>query len=197
MRTTYRVLYRLGFTPWDSATIPAPLVNITEGPMALSPGLAVDLGCGTGRQALFLATHGWDVLGVDTVPQALASAREVTTAAATAHRHGQAQGRINWRLADVTDPQQVDPDGRLAARATLLLDNGCLHGIPDRQRPGWAATVQALAASGCVLLISAMPRNRRGIGPIGLAPEELPALLGADWDRLPAPARNWYCYQRH
>jgi SAM-dependent methyltransferase len=191
MRTTYRALYRLGFTPWDSATIPAPLVDITEGSMALSPGLAVDLGCGTGRKALFLAAHGWDVLGVDAVPQALASARarEVTIA--------RGEGRINWRLADVTDPRQVDPDGRLAACATLLLDNGCLHGIPDRQRPGWAATVQALAASGCVLLISAMTRNRRGIGPIGLAPEELPALLGADWGRLPAPARDWYCYQRH
>lgn len=192
MRTTYRALYRLGFTPWDSATIPAPLVNITEGPMALSPGLAVDLGCGTGRQTLFLAAHGWHVLGVEAVPQALASARARAREAETA----QGDGRITWRLADVTDPHQVDPDGRLAARATLLLDNGCLHGIPDRQRPGWAATAQALAASGCILLINAIPRYRRGIGPIGLAPEDLPALLGDDWDRLPAPARNWYCYQR-
>ena len=142
MRTTYRVLYRLGFTPWDTAAIPAPLADSRGRPNALPPGLAVDLGCGTGRQALFLADQR---LGPSRRRRRArspdAGAREVTTAAATAHRHGQAEGRINWRLADVTDPGQVDPGGRLAARRTLLLDNGCLHGIPDPRRPGWAATV--------------------------------------------------------
>lgn len=194
MRTTYRALYRLGFTPWDTEAIPAPLIDVVEGPAAPSPGLAVDLGCGTGRQALYLAAHGWNVLGVDAVPQALAGAR--AREIATTRRQGASQGQINWRLADVTDPRRVDPDSRFAARATLLLDNGCLHGIPDRGRPGWAATVQSLAATGCLLLVRAMPRRQRGIGPIGLTPEELPVLLGTKWERLPAPADGWHRYQR-
>lgn len=37
----------------------------------LAPGRALDLACGTGRNALLLARHGWRVLGVDISPQAL------------------------------------------------------------------------------------------------------------------------------
>lgn len=190
MRTAYRALYRLGITPWDTEAIPAPLAAVVEGSTSLSPGLAVDLGCGTGRQTVYLAANGWTVTGVDATPQALAAAHARDTAGT-----GET-GRIQWRLADVTDPAQVDPGGRLAGTATLVLDNGCLHGIAEARRPGWAATVQTLAAPGCLLLIRAVPRRRRGIGPTGLAPDELADLLGAGWDRLSSPAPVWHCYAR-
>ncbi|MEY9926365.1 SAM-dependent methyltransferase [Catenulispora sp. GP43] len=190
MRTTYRALYRLGITPWDTEAIPAPLAAIVEGPTALPPGVAVDLGCGTGRQAVYLAANGWTVTGVDATPQALAAAR-ARDAAGTGET-----GRIQWRLADVTDPAQVNPGGRITGTATLVLDNGCLHGIAEALRPGWAATVQTLAAPGCLLLIRGVPRRRRSIGPTGLAPDELPDLLGTGWDRLLSPAPVWHCYTR-
>jgi len=31
----------------------------------LEPGRALDLACGEGQNAIWLATHGWDVTGVD------------------------------------------------------------------------------------------------------------------------------------
>jgi SAM-dependent methyltransferase len=42
----------------------------------LAPGRALDVAVGGGRNAIFLARHGWDVLGVDRSPEALAQARE-------------------------------------------------------------------------------------------------------------------------
>jgi tellurite methyltransferase len=49
---------------------PAPLlVEIAEG---LQPGRALDLACGTGRHALWLAQHGWQVTAVDGSPSAIA-----------------------------------------------------------------------------------------------------------------------------
>ncbi|NQD91165.1 class I SAM-dependent methyltransferase, partial [Pseudomonas sp. CrR25] len=36
-----------------------------------APGLALDLGCGAGRDSLELLRHGWRVLAVDMAPQAL------------------------------------------------------------------------------------------------------------------------------
>lgn len=49
------------------------LVEVVEGE---SPGRALDLGMGQGRNALFLATRGWDVTGVDIADEGLRIARQ-------------------------------------------------------------------------------------------------------------------------
>ena len=50
----------------------ATLVDVVAG---LTPGRAVDLGCGEGADAIHLAREGWEVLGVDISPTAVARAR--------------------------------------------------------------------------------------------------------------------------
>ncbi len=47
----------------DFATVPVPLLAETAG--QLPPGRALDLACGTGRNALWLAERGWKVTAVD------------------------------------------------------------------------------------------------------------------------------------
>ncbi|WP_395293548.1 class I SAM-dependent methyltransferase [Kitasatospora hibisci] len=184
MRRTYRTLYRMGIVPWERAGIPDPLVDIVEGSSPpLPPAQAVDLGCGTGRQARYLAEHGWSVTAVD-----------YTRAAIAAARSRDPRGHVVWRVADVTEPHSVDPDGRLAGVASLLLDNGCLHGVPAGRRPGWAATVNALAAPGATLLVRAAPRRRRGIGPRGVNADEVAVLLTERWRLIAKPGPDWYRY---
>jgi SAM-dependent methyltransferase len=185
MRRTYRMLYRLGIVPWDQPGLPTPVTELVEGAAPLPPGLAVDLGCGTGRQARYLADHGWSVTALDYTPEAVAAARREDP-----------EGRVVWRVADVTDPAAVDPEGRLAGSVSLLLDNGCLHGIPAARRPGWAATVSTLSAPGAVLLVRAAPRRRRGIGPRGIEEGEITALLADRWGPGAHPAPNWFSYAR-
>lgn len=48
---------------------PSPL--IIEAASDLAPGRALDLACGAGRNALFLAKNGWDVVAVDGSPEAI------------------------------------------------------------------------------------------------------------------------------
>ena len=190
MRRVYGLLYRAGITPWDSALIPGPLAGEIQ---AAAPGTAVDLGCGTGRQARYLAANGWSVTAVDFVPRALDRA-----AAADRARPGgrTAAGTVTWRLADVTRTAEVDPDRTLARRVSLILDNGCLHGIPSNHNPGtgrngWARTIEHLAAPGCVLLLRAIPARRRTPNPAGTGRSGTAELLGGRWHLTSTPAPGW------
>jgi 2-polyprenyl-3-methyl-5-hydroxy-6-metoxy-1,4-benzoquinol methylase len=58
----------------------------------LAPGKALDLACGEGRNAVWLAEQGWHVTGVDFSDVALEKARQLATSRDV---------DVNWVLADV------------------------------------------------------------------------------------------------
>ncbi|TDD00228.1 class I SAM-dependent methyltransferase [Nonomuraea deserti] len=139
--------YLSGRPPWDNG-VPAPeLVDTVEGPDALPPGRALDLGCGTGTNAVYLARHGWDVVGVDLIDRAIEQARAKADAA------GQ---RAELLCGDVT---------RLDERAvghgfSLFFDLSCYCGIPRHRRDAYAAGITRRAVPGARLLMF-------GYGPEG------------------------------
>jgi len=59
--------------PWVYEEPPVELVRLLDGEL-VEPGRAVDLGCGRGANAAFLASRGFDVTGVDFSPSAVAQA---------------------------------------------------------------------------------------------------------------------------
>jgi SAM-dependent methyltransferase len=61
--------------PWYSETPPDALVKLVEDGI-VQPCRAVDLGCGTGSYAIYLAGLGFDVTGVDSSPAAIRIAQE-------------------------------------------------------------------------------------------------------------------------
>lgn len=65
------------------------LVRETSG---LAPGRALDVACGEGRNAIWLAEQGWDAVGVDFSSVGLAKAREIAAARGV---------RVEWIEADV------------------------------------------------------------------------------------------------
>lgn len=64
--------YRSSDQVW-SGNPNATLVDYTAG---LTPGSALDIGCGEGADALWLKNQGWQVLGIDFAPTAVARTRE-------------------------------------------------------------------------------------------------------------------------
>src|SRR5436305_11263245 len=74
MRVFYQWRYFTGKTPWDTNVTPPEVVEWVEHEDA-PRGRALDLGCGTGTNALYLAQHGFEVVGVDFVSRAIATAR--------------------------------------------------------------------------------------------------------------------------
>jgi SAM-dependent methyltransferase len=173
-------MYLVGFTPWDTGAVPAELVEQIEGDGALPPGRALDLGCGTGTQSVYLAEHGWDVTGVEAIGKPLRRARA---------RAQQAGVSVHWVQGDVTRLSEAV----LEPGFDLLLDRGCFHGLNADERASYAAGVNDLAAPGATLLMMAFARNDVRVGPAGVGEHEV-AETFATWevsssaaDRGPAP----------
>src|SRR5215212_7726353 len=67
--------YQRGDTGWDIGK-PAPaFVDLLAGPDAPPPGRLIAVGCGRGHDAILFARAGFDVLGIDFAPRAVAAAR--------------------------------------------------------------------------------------------------------------------------
>jgi SAM-dependent methyltransferase len=62
--------YAAGDLPWDTGHPTRNLVELVEGG-TVPAGRALEIGCGTGTNALWLAGRGFDVLGVDLSPLAI------------------------------------------------------------------------------------------------------------------------------
>jgi SAM-dependent methyltransferase len=184
-RGAYNLMYRFR-APWESGPRDELVELVTTGqltPDVLVPGRAVDLGCGSGANAIFLAEHGFDVTGVDFSAVGLAKARRAARVSGSPP--------IRFVEADLTAP--VIPG--VAGPFDLLVDYGTLDDIPRARRPAMADTVRRLSRPGSVFLLwcfydeIAWWRRRRARFP-GLAPGEEQTLFAADFDivRHPRPA---------
>ena len=169
MSLAYRILYTIGFTPWEQMaepTIAGQIGNLfaREEAGRESPyGRVLDLGCGSGIWAVELAKRGWQVTGVDFVPKALRRARE---------RAEKAGVEVQLVDGDVTNLGTT----RVGSGFRLLLDFGCFHDeLTDEQRKGEGREATAVADPGATLLMMAWKPGRRGPLPRGASPEEIQA----------------------
>ena len=165
----YALLYRLGLAPWERREVAESWRPMLDGPETPVPGRALDVGCGSGRDAVYLAKRGWRVTAVDLVEKALA----------TAERRAAEEGvEVEWVRGDVAEL------GRLGLEPgyNLLYDFGCIQGLPDSARMGATAGLTALAAPGATLLMLAFKAARRMVLPRGMDTEDIVALLGDGWE---------------
>jgi SAM-dependent methyltransferase len=170
MSLSYRLMYLLGFTPWERDPVPAVLREMIEGPAARPPGRALVIGCGMGRHAIYLAQRGWRVTGVDNVARALRVARK---------RAGERGVTVEFIEADVTCLDGATLNGPF----DLMLDAGCFHSMADGERRRYGAGITRLAAAETeLLLLDFAPRRRSR--PRGAAQHETLQILSGGWDML-------------
>ena len=108
----------------------------------LRPGLALDVACGEGRNALWLADHGWDVTAVDFSLAGLDKGRAVQTR----HERGRDM-HIEWVHADVLDHDFGPGTFDLAVLAYLQVPEHERHTVVRR-------TFDSLANGGTFLLVA-------------------------------------------
>jgi SAM-dependent methyltransferase len=163
----WALLYRFGITPWDREAVPTRVIEVVD--ERSSTGRALDLGCGTGRDAVYLAERGWTVTGIDGVQQAIEAARD---------RSRNAGVDVHWILGDVTQLEMLG----LSQGFDFVLDRGCFHGLSDKGRERCAHGITQLTGPGARLLMFAFQPRTFGLGPRGIAAEDVQAKLGPGWD---------------
>lgn len=67
-------IYREGRPPWETGLVSSELVKLVKEKI-LPVGRVLEIGCGTGANAVYLAKHGFEVTAVDLSPTALERAR--------------------------------------------------------------------------------------------------------------------------
>ena len=177
--------------PWDTG-LPEPLLVefVTSGGVA--PGRTLEIGAGTGTNAIWLAERGFDVLGVDVSPLAVEKA------------HAKMEGRaLRCRFATFDFLAAPAPDGPFQ----FVFDRGCFHVFDEpEERARFAAQVAAALAPGglWLSLIGSTEGPARETGPprrsaqeVALAIEpalEIVELRSAEFRGNDAMA--WFCLSR-
>jgi SAM-dependent methyltransferase len=111
--------------PWDTDTPDPQLVGMVESG-AIAPGRTLEIGCGTGTHAIFLAQRGFDVLGVDISEVAISKAK--------------ARARELCRF-EVVDFLAASPAG---GPFEFVFDRGCFHAFDhESERAHFARKVAA------------------------------------------------------
>ena len=176
--------------PWDTGTPDLLLVDVIESG-AIAPGRTLEIGCGTGTNAIFLAQHGFDVLGVDI--------SEVAVDKARARAHGRCRFEVIDFLAAV-------PTG---GPFEFVFDRGCFHAFDDEsERARFAQNVAAeLVEHGVWLsLIGSTEGAAREEGPPrrsardvmnAIEPSlEIVQLRSTEFTVYEAHLKSWLCLSR-
>jgi SAM-dependent methyltransferase len=184
-RRFYDLLYRWG-APWDAVGVRSELRRLLDDGV-VDPDRyprAIDLGCGTGANVVFLAQQGFQVTGIDLSPVALQRARQRA-----------ADAGVTDRCRFVEGDMTADVAGRLDGPFDLLVDFGSIDDLNRSARPAAALLAAQLARPGARLLFwcfygrrEDLPRiSFRGPSRItpGIEPGEVLALFGDRFDIEP------------
>lgn len=158
------VRYEEGRVPWDD---PLPPPEVIETAARLPPGRALDLGCGYGRAAIYLAKRHWQVDGVDFIERAVIEAtRRAATAgvAAAAHFHAGLVTDLSF----------------LSGPYDFALDVGCMHSLDDdglhRYRDG---LLRLLRPGGLYLLFAHLRDDTADVPGRGVYEQTIHTLFGS------------------
>jgi SAM-dependent methyltransferase len=190
----FKKRYESGDTPWD---IGKPDINLiqTVTTMAIGPCKALDIGCGTGDNSIWLSQKGFQVTGVDISELAIQKAIE---------KASKANVKCTFMAIDfLTNKIRGRPFG-------FAFDRGCFHSLKsDEERIIFAENVAAhLEKDGLWLsLIGNADENRHGPGPPQRTARDVVNAVEPNFEILslvsgnfgsnrPNPPKAWVCLMR-
>ncbi|MEU1044522.1 class I SAM-dependent methyltransferase [Streptomyces sp. NPDC005897] len=117
----------------------------------IAPGRALDLGCGAGRNALFLASRGFEVDAVDLSPVAIAWGEE---------RAREIGAEVRLLCGDAFTLSSTE----LSGSYDLVVDSGCFHHLPPHRRVSYLRLLDRVLAPGGHLALTSFAAGEGGMG---------------------------------
>jgi methyl halide transferase len=155
--------YRTGDTPWDTGQPSTELQRVVA-LEHIGPCRAIELGCGTGTNAIWLAKQGFEVTAVDLSSAAVSQARE---------RAASEGVNVSFLCADVLNPPDL-------GTYDFIFDRGCYHVVRRIDVQSYQRTLRQVTHPGSVgLVLAGNAREPHEPGPPVVAEPEIREELGA------------------
>lgn len=161
--------YQEGTTRWDLGKAAPPLVNLlNSSELALKSGCVAVLGCGRGYDAMLFAEYGFDALGFDFAPLAIADA---TALAQAARSSAQFLQRDIFNLANEF-PSYFD----------YVVEHTCFCAIDPDKRSDYVKLVRQILKPQGELIGVFFTHSRFGGPPFGITTEAIEQYFEADFE---------------
>jgi len=160
--------YASGKTPWDSGTPSEELLRVLNAGK-LKGSSVLEIGCGTGTNAIELARRGFHVTAVDIVDHAIQTARDKAHAAAVS---------VDFRVADVLRDNLGGP-------FDILFDRGVYHCLRTEDLKAFQEFLKQATRSGSWFLsLAGNAKEETDPGPPVVSEQEIRSELGPLFDIL-------------
>jgi len=155
--------YQSGDVPWDTGSPSTELIRTVK-EEGIQPCRALELGCGTGTNSIWLAQQGFDVTAVDISPLALEQARGKAASSGFP---------IHFLEADVLNPPP------LGAPFPFFFDRGCYHVVRRIDVNKFLSTLERVCQPGTIgLALTGNAKEKHEPGPPVVSEPEIRQELG-------------------
>jgi SAM-dependent methyltransferase len=162
--------YQENTTRWDLGQAAPEFISLLNSQKTLTPGRTAVLGCGRGYDALLFAEHGFEVIGFDFAPSAIATATSLAQATNSTAKFLQ---RDIFDLA-AEFPHDFD----------YVVEHTCFCAIPPERRPEYVQLVSSLLRPTGKLIALFFTHTRPGGPPFGSTTTEIYRYFEADFEIL-------------
>ncbi len=154
-----------GIPPWDIGRPQKEIIRLAEN--GEISGKALDAGCGTGENALYLASLGFEVWGIDATPSAIKKAKE---------KAKEREITVNFLISDALKLQL------LQTKFDTVIDCGLFHVFSDDERPIFAASLSSALYSGGKYFMLCFSEHEPGsYGPRRVTQPEIRSTFSKGW----------------
>jgi ubiquinone/menaquinone biosynthesis C-methylase UbiE len=161
--------YRTKSTPWDIGEPDGEIINLVEDGTLKRSCKVLEVGCGTGNDAIYLAKKGFEVVGIDLSSSAIQRAKEKA-------KREKVDSRCQFYNADVLDLSFLKE-----TKFDFVLDRTCFGSIDSSKREKFKENIKnVLTRNGKFLLIEISNSDDNTSGD-SFSEKDLRGVFGADF----------------